>query len=65
MSKFVVMPTVSSRLLYSVKQLPHAPIVQSDKATQKGSLESFKALFEEESRLFSSFLETFLTLGVK
>jgi hypothetical protein len=33
--------------------------------TQKGSLESFKALFEEKSQFFSSFLENFLTWGVK
>ena len=48
-----------------MKWLPHALIVQSDKVTGKGSLESFKALFKEESQFFSSFLETFLTWGVK
>ena len=48
-----------------MKRLPHVLILWSDEATQKGSLESFKALFEEKSQFFSSFLENFLTLGVK
>jgi hypothetical protein len=48
-----------------VKWLPHALIVLSDKATQKGSLESFKALFKEESQFFFKFPGNFSDFGSK